>query len=277
MADEVTGRGGEGIPLRCDGTVEAEVAAAFERVGRERGRIDVLVNNAWGGYERMMDFAGPLWAQPVNVHWRGMFEAGLHAHLLAVRHALPLMLPPGTPSDVTMRGICARCGLYVWSNERGSPAGRGWMRHDFDCVAAAERVPAQALIVSTIASVGGGAYLGHLFYDVAKAAIVRMAFGLSRELRGHGVASVSLAPGFMRTERVMEAHAKHPFDLSHTESPEYVGRAVAALAADPEVMRWTGQELTAGGLARAYGFTDVDGTQPPPFTAPADVEEPAVA
>jgi NAD(P)-dependent dehydrogenase (short-subunit alcohol dehydrogenase family) len=143
-------------------------------------------------------------------------------------------------------------------------------------VAQAEAVPAQALIVSTIAWLFDR-YVGHLFYDTAKAAVVRMAWGLSRELRRHGVASVALAPGFMRTERVMEAHAQHPFDLSQTESPEYTGRAVAALAGDPEAMRWTGRVLTSGELARAYGFTDVDGTLPEPFRIPDDETVPAMA
>ena len=81
-------------------------------------------------------------------------------------------------------------------------------------------------------------------------------------------ASISCAPGFMRTERVLAAHKEQPFDLSMTESPEYVGRAVAALAGDPELMRLTGEVLTAGDLARAYGFNDVDGSQPRPFRLP---------
>jgi NAD(P)-dependent dehydrogenase (short-subunit alcohol dehydrogenase family) len=274
-AEEVTARGGEGIAAVCDHTDAAQVEALFDRVGRERGCIDVLVNNAWGGYERMHDFPGPFWTQPVDVHWRGMFEAGVRAHLLAARHAVPLMLPGDAPRDARMVGVCAKCGLYVWQGEAWEPGERGFHRHAYDCVAEAERVPARALIVSTIAWLFGR-YVGHLYYDTAKAAVVRMAWGLSRELRRHGVMSVALAPGFMRTERVMAAHARYPFDLSHTESPEYTGRAVAALAVDPDAMRWTGQVLTSGGLARAYGFTDVDGTQPPPFRVPGDEQVPAM-
>lgn len=124
------------------------------------------------------------------------------------------------------------------------------------------------LIVSTVAWMFGE-YLGHLMYDVAKSAVVRMAVGMARDLRPHGVAAVALAPGFMRTERVMAAHALHPFDLGITESPEYLGRAVAALAADPAVIARSGTVLTVGELAREYGFTDVDGRQPPPFGMPA--------
>ena len=95
-----------------------------------------------------------------------------------------------------------------------------------------------------------------------------MAFGMDEELRPHGVAAVALAPGFMRTERVLAAHAAEPFDLGPTESPEYLGRAIAALAADPGVLAKSGRLLTVGDLAREYGFTDVDGRQPEPFHLP---------
>ena len=126
----------------------------------------------------------------------------------------------------------------------------------------------RGLIVNTIAW-AQGKYLLHLYYDLVKQAIARMTYGMALELRAHGVAAVALAPGFVRTERVMAAHASHPFDLSGTESAEYIGRAVAQLAADPEVMRHSGQALIVGELARQYGFTDADGKQPPPFEMPA--------
>lgn len=217
-AAEVTRRGGVGVPVRCDHANDAEVEAAFRRIATEQGRLDLLVNNVWAGYEQydVGGFTAPFWQQPLR-HWRGMFELGVRAHLVASRWAAPLMLP-------------RRSGL----------------------------------IVSTVAW-AFDRYLGNLFYDTAKAAIVRMAFGMAEELRPHGIASVALSPGFMRTERVMEAHARQPFDLSGTESPEYVGRAVKALATDADPMRWSGRLLTAGELAREYGFTDMDGRQPPPF------------
>jgi len=110
-----------------------------------------------------------------------------------------------------------------------------------------------------------GEYLGNLYYDTAKSAILRMTEGMAKELLPRGVAAVALVPGFMRTERVMASHALHPFDLSFTESPAYVGRAVVALAQDPGVLGKTGRLLYVGDLAKIYGFTDVDGTQPPPF------------
>lgn len=218
-AEAVTAAGGIGVPVRCDHTVEGDVARLFARLDAEQGRLDLLVNNVWGGYEGYdgRTFDAPFWEQPLDRRWQAMWVAGVRAHLLASQHAAPRMIR----------------------------AGRG-------------------LIVSTVAW-AFGAYMGNVFYDAAKSAIARAIFGMSEELRPHGVAAVALAPGFMRTERVLAAHAASPFDLSTTESPAYVGRAVAALAADPEVLRRSGQLLTAGELARDYGFTDVDGRQPAPF------------
>jgi NAD(P)-dependent dehydrogenase (short-subunit alcohol dehydrogenase family) len=112
-----------------------------------------------------------------------------------------------------------------------------------------------------------GEYLGNLYYDTAKSAIIRMTEGMAKELRTHGVSAVVLVPGFMRTERVMRSHALHPFDLASTESPAYLGRAVVALTRDPELLAGSGRLFYVGDLAKVYGFTDVDGSQPPPFGA----------
>lgn len=222
-AEEVTARGGRGIPIRCDHTVPREVAALVRQVEGEVGRLDLLVNNVWGGYENYDGdrFDAPLQAQPFQERWSGMFERGVYTHLLMNHAALPLLL----------------------------------------------RTPGR-LVVSTVAW-AYGVYLGNLFYDVAKAAIIRMAEGLAEELRPAGIASVALAPGFMRTERVMASYERSPFDLGGTESPEYVGRAVAALTVDPERIAKTGRVHTAGDLAVEYGFTDVDGTRPAPFRVEA--------
>lgn len=217
-ATGVSERGGSGIAVRCDHTVDAEVEALFARVQREHNRLDVLVNNVWGGYEHYdyHRFVAPFWEQPLH-HWHGMFVAGVRAHYLASCHAARLMLP-------------RRRGLILM-----------------------------------ISSGDGQKYRGNLLYDVSKTAVDRLACGMAHELRPHTIAVLALYPGFTRTERVMAAHAEHAFDLSTTESPEYSGRAVAALAADPEIMQCSGQVLKVGEAARAYGFTDVDGTQPPPF------------
>ena len=217
-AEAVTQRGGQGIAVRCDHTADAEVEALFARVKEEQGRLDLLVNNVWGGYEQFdwARFAAPFWEQPMR-HWSGMFEAGVRAHLAASRLAVPLMLPH-------------RRGLIIHTT--------AWDRDK---------------------------YLGNLFYDLAKAAVNRMAFGMARELAPHQVAVVALAPGFVGTERLLAAFAaagRSPGDL---ESPEYAGRAVAALAADENVLARSGRVLTVGQLAAEYGFTDLDGRQWPPF------------
>ena len=222
-AEAVTERGGIGIPVRVDHTIDAQVEALFARVRAEQGRLDLLVNNAWGGYEGYDGgtFDAPFWEQPPS-RWDAMFTAGVRTHFVAARLAAPPMIAQGS-----------------------------------------------GLIVGTVAW-AFGAYTGNLYYDVAKAAVIRMAFGMGEELRPHGVAAVAVAPGFMRTERVLVAHAAESFDLSSTETPEYLGRAIAALAADPNVLAKSGRQLTAGELAREYGFTDVDGRQPPPFRVGSD-------
>jgi NAD(P)-dependent dehydrogenase (short-subunit alcohol dehydrogenase family) len=217
-ADAVTQRGGQGIPVRCDHAVDAEVDALFARVTQEQGRLDLLVNNVWGGYEQFdwSRFGAPFWEQPLR-QWSGMFESGVRAHLVATRLAVPLLL--------SNRG-----GLIVhttaWDRDR---------------------------------------YLGNLFYDLAKAAVNRMAFGMARELQPHQVAVVALAPGFVGTERVLAAFAGAGRAPGNLESPAYIGRAVVALARDADVLARSGRVLTVGQLAPEYGFTDVDGRQWPPF------------
>jgi NAD(P)-dependent dehydrogenase (short-subunit alcohol dehydrogenase family) len=217
-ADAVTRRGGQGVAIRCDHTSDAEVEALFARVKREQGRLDLLVNNVWGGYEKFdwSRFAAPFWEQPMR-HWLGMFESGVRAHLAATRLAVPLMLGK-------------RGGLIVHTT--------AWDRDQ---------------------------YLGNLFYDVAKAAVNRMAFGMARELQLHDIAVVALAPGFVGTERVLAAFAGAGRTPPNLESPEYAGRAVVALAGDANVMAKSGRVLTVGEMAAEYGFTDVDGRRPPPF------------
>jgi NAD(P)-dependent dehydrogenase (short-subunit alcohol dehydrogenase family) len=210
-ADAVTQRGGQGVPVRCDHAADA----LFALVKQEQGRLDVLVNNVWGGYEHQewSRFVVPFWEQPLR-HWSGMFESGVRAHLVATQLAAPLMLSH-------------RRGLIVHTT--------AWDRDN---------------------------YLGNLFYDLAKAAVNRTAFGMARELQPYHVA---LAPGFVRTERVLAAFAGAGQLPENLESPEYIGRAVVALAGDTNVMAKSGRVLTVGQLAAEYGFTDIDGRQLPPF------------
>ncbi|PLC06843.1 oxidoreductase [Variovorax sp. RO1] len=223
-ADEVARLGGRGIAVVCDHTQEDEVAALFARVEREQGRLDLLVNNAWGGHETFTGvFEAPFWEHPLS-NWDSMFDRGVRNHLVASRCAAP--------------GMVAR---------------------------------KQGLIVTTTFWDRGHYLRGNLFYDLAKAAMTRLAFGIAQELQPHGVASVAVSPGWMRTEFVLaghktdEAHWQERPALARTESPRYLGRAVAALAGDAQVLDKTGQVLRVGDLARAYGFTDIDGRQVEPF------------
>lgn len=229
-AEEVTALGGTGIAVQVDHTREDEVRALFDRVQREAGRVDLLVNNAWGGHEAfsMAAFGAPFWEQPLD-QWEAMFDRGVRNHLLASRVAAPILIRQGS-----------------------------------------------GLIVTTTYWDRGGYLRGNLLYDLAKAAMVRLAFSTAEELRPHGVASLAVSPGWMRTEFVLagnkadESTWRDVPALSRTESPRYVGRAVAALAADPRVMRKSGGVHRVGDLAVEYGFTDIDGRVVPPFEIPQD-------
>lgn len=229
-ASEVTSRGGRGIAVRCDHTVDADVESLFARIRQEHGRLDLLVNNVWGGYEhsecKPLPMA-PFWEQSLH-QWDRMFTAGVRAHLAASRLAVPLMLPQG-----------------------------------------------RGLIVSTTANLAALPYLPNIFYDLSKHTISRLVWAMAHELRERGIAVLAVAPGFMRTERVTEAFRRAGAIAAldgpggPKETPLYLGRAIAALAADPRVLERSGQLLEVGTLAQEYGFTDVNGTQPPPFRIPA--------
>jgi len=223
-AEEVTRAGGRGIAVACDHTDEAQVKALFERVHREQGRLNLLVNNAWGGHESFDGvFQAPFWERPM-VHWDAMFDRGVRNHLLSSRLAAPILIRQGRGLIVT---------TTFWDRDR-------YMQ-------------------------------GNLFYDLAKATMTRLAYGMAQELRPHGVASVAVSPGWMRTEFVLaghqtdEAHWRDRPALTRTESPRYLGRAVVALASDARVLERSGQVLRVGDLARFYGFTDIDGRVVPPF------------
>jgi NAD(P)-dependent dehydrogenase (short-subunit alcohol dehydrogenase family) len=219
-AEQVSARGGVGIPVRCDHTQDEEVQALFARVKAEQGRLDILVNNAWGGYQGdMASFSRPFWEQPDR--WAQMFTAGVRAHLSASKFAAPIML--------------------------------------------AQR---DGLIVNTTVY-DRGKYIMNLYYDVAKNAVNRMAYGMALELKPYGITAVAVAPGWMRTERVMDTNPSAE-ELVHTESPQYIGRAILALALDPERLARTGQTLNVGDLAEQYGFTDIDGRRVPTFRMPAE-------
>jgi NAD(P)-dependent dehydrogenase (short-subunit alcohol dehydrogenase family) len=206
--------------IRCDHRVDDQVDAVFQRIAAEAGAIDVLVNNVWGGYERMLEdgaftWLKPFWEQPLW-RWDSMFSAGVRAHYRASQLATPGMI-------TKRRGLIVN--ISFWAAQK---------------------------------------HIGNVAYGVSKAATDKMTFDMAAELRPHQVAVVSLYPGLVRTEKVMASAAW--LDLSNSESPEFVGRAIAALAADPEVIRHSGKVLVAANLAAEYGFTDVDGKVPRPLT-----------
>ncbi len=228
-AEQVDHAGGRGIAVRCDHTRDDEVAALFARVEREQGSLHLLVNNAWGGHESFNGvFDAPFWEHPLE-HWDTMFDRGVRNHIVASRHAAPMMV--------------------------GRKAG---------------------LIITTTFHDRGRYLRGNFYYDLAKAAMTRLAFAMAEDLRPHGVASIAVTPGWMRTEFVLMGHKtdesrwqERPA-LARTESPRYLGRAVAALAAEPQVLGKTGSVQVVADLAREYGFTDIDGRQPPAFEMDAD-------
>lgn len=208
------------IPIRCDHTRDSEVEAVFHQITGEQGRLDILVNNVWGGYENMVEngeftWTQPFWKQPLW-RWDAMFAAGVRAHYVSSVHAARMMVAQS-------RGLIVN--ISFWAARR---------------------------------------HIGNVAYGVSKAATDKMTNDAAHELRGHRVAVVSLYPGLVRTEKVMESAAF--LDLSNSESPQFVGRAVAALAADPDVMQKSGQVLVAAALAEEYDFTDVDGKRPLPIT-----------
>ena len=210
----------EGIErISCDHADDSQVQRAFNRVLDTSGRLDILVNNAWGGYERMVEdgrftWPAPFWQQP-TWRWEAMVGLGPRAAFVASQIAARAMIE-------ARRGLIAN--ISTWSARKR---------------------------------------IGNVIYGVAKAATDKLTHDMAEELRSHNVAVVSLYPGLVRTEAVLAAGV---FDLSASESPEFTGRAVAALAGDTNVMSRSGEVIVVASLAREYGFTDVDGKLPPTLT-----------
>jgi NAD(P)-dependent dehydrogenase (short-subunit alcohol dehydrogenase family) len=221
-AEMVTARGGEGVFAQVDHTDERQVAALFRRVKKERGRLDVLVNDVWGG-DFLTEWGKPFWECSLEKGLR-MIERAVVSHVITARHGVPLMVERGAGLVVE---ITDGDGLY---------------------------------------------YRGQFFYDFVKVAVIRLAFAMAEELRRHKVAAVAVSPGFLRSEAMLEhlgvteenwrdAVKQNPAFIE-SETPLLVGRAVAALAADPKVLKKSGKVFGSWTLADVYNLTDADGRKP---------------
>ena len=222
-ADMVDAAGGRGIAVRVDHSDPQQVAALAARIRDEQGgRLDVLVNDIWGG-DPLTEWEGGFWQHDLG-NGLTLLRQAIETHVITSWHLAPLMVARGR-------------GLIVEMTDGDSDR-----------------------------------YRGTLFYDVAKATVIRLALAQAEDLRDSGVAAVALTPGFLRSEAVLDHFgvtaddwmrgAERDPHFAQSESPRFVGRAVAALAADPDVIRMSGRALSSWGLAREHGFTDADGRRP---------------
>jgi NAD(P)-dependent dehydrogenase (short-subunit alcohol dehydrogenase family) len=238
-AELVSAAGGVGIAVAVDHLEPAQVKALVQRIDAESSRLDVLVNDIWGG-ERLFEWNTPVWEHDLENGLR-MLRLAIDTHLITSHFALPLLIrePGGLVVEMTD-------GTREYNAEH---------------------------------------YRISAFYDLAKTAPIRLAFAQGQELAPHGCAAVALTPGWLRSEmmldnfRVTEANwrdgaAVNPHFAAISESPRFVGRAVAALAADPDLGRRNGGSFSSGGLAREYGFTDLDGSQPDCWRYMVEVQDP---
>lgn len=236
-AELVDALGGKGVAVQVDHLEPDQVAALVARIRGEQGRLDILVNDVWGG-ELLVEWDTPVWKHDLEKGLR-MLRLAIDTHLITAHHALPLLIerPGGLLVEVT-----DGTAEYNADHYRISP-----------------------------------------FYDLAKVAINRLGWAHAKDLAPHGATALSLTPGWLRSEMMLEhygaaeenwrdATAKEP-DFAISETPRYVGRAVAALAADPDRARWNGQSLSSGQLAQVYGFTDLDGSQPDAWRYITEVRE----
>ena len=224
-AELVDAAGGTGIPVAVDHLEPTQVEALARRIDEESGRLDLLVNDIWGG-ERLFEWEAPVWEHDLS-NGLHMLRLAIDTHLITSHFALPLL-------------IRERGGLVVEMTDGTR-------------------------------SYNDANYRDPVFYDLVKNAVIRLAFAQGEELAGHGCTAVALTPGWLRSEMMLEAmgvteanwrEGRNPHFAAISESPRFVGRAVAALAGDPDVRRRNGGSFSSGGLARDYGFTDVDGSQP---------------
>jgi NAD(P)-dependent dehydrogenase (short-subunit alcohol dehydrogenase family) len=237
-AEQVGAAGGSGIAVRVDHLEPGEVAGLVARIDAEQGRLDVLVNDVWGG-EKLFEWDSPVWEHDLDAGLR-LLDLAVKTHLITSHHALPLLIrEPG--------------GLLVEMTDGTA---------DYNATR----------------------YRNSTFYDLAKTAVLRLAWSQAKELEPHGATAVALTPGWLRSEMMLDAFGvteenwrdalsfQPHFAIS--ETPRFVGRAVAALASDPDRARWNGSSLSSGELARTYGFTDLDGSQPDCWRYMVEVQDP---
>jgi len=228
--------GGRGIAVRVDHLVPAEVRALVVRIEAEQGRLHVLVNDIFGATR--IEWGKSVWESDLD-YGLGSLRLAVDTHAITSHFAIPLLIK--TPG-----------GLVVEVNDG-------------------------------TAEYNGSNYRNSFFYDLAKAAVLRMGFSLGHELKPHGATAVSLTPGWLRSEAMLEAFGvtesnwrdatKRVPGFAISESPAFVGRAVAALAQDRDVSRWNGQSLSSGQLAKIYGFTDLDGSRPDAWRYMTEVQD----
>ncbi len=214
--------GGQGIAVAVDHLMEEQVQALFEKVQTEQGRLDLLVNDIWGGDE-LSEWGKPFWEQSLEMGLL-MQKRALHTHIITAHYAAPLLVRQGH-------------GLIIEITD-GESAN----------------------------------YRGNFFYDLAKSSVIRMALAMAEDLKPHGVVALAVTPGFLRSEAVLEILGVTEANWSEgtqrdphfiaSETPHFVGRAVAALAADPAIAAKTGGVYSSWKLAHEYGFKDIDGRQP---------------
>lgn len=229
--------GGRAIAVQVDHLDQSQVKALIKRIEREQGRLDVLVNNIWGA-DRLIQWNVPVWEHSLENGLR-MLRLAIDTHIITSHFALPLLIknPGGLVVEVTD-------GTADYNDDH---------------------------------------YRLSLFYDLAKTSVIRMAWSLAHELKPYQCTAVALSPGWLRSEQMLDNYGvkeenwrdaikKQPHFII-TETPRYVGRAVAHLAADPQVARWSGQVLSSGQLAKVYGFTDVDGSQPDAWRYVVEVQD----
>ena len=210
------------VRIQCDHCLDSNTARVFQRIAELGKGLDILVNSAWGGYERMVEngqftWGLPFWQQPWH-RWSSMMDAGVRAAFFTSAQAAQMMV-------ARRRGLIVN--ISFWAAQK---------------------------------------YVGNAIYGIAKAATDKMSSDMAHELRASGVAVVSLYPGLVRTESVMEAARGGWLDISNSESPEFIGRVIAGLADDPTTFERTGNVLVAAQEAIRLGITDVDGRQPTPLT-----------